>query len=171
MTAHGDERVRRTGLLADLRRLVRALNWIAEETYRTILVRRIRRRGALAILDRDFYCDYYWSAVAPVAESRPLDVRVHGAYLRRWYPVPDLVLLLDAPAEVLHGRRPEHSLELTAARRAAYLALADVLPAMQIVSADRPLPDIVEDITARIIRFVETGAVERIVPTVEHASA
>lgn len=171
MTAHADDPSRRTGVLADLRRLARALNWIAEEIYRTALVRRIRRRGAIAILDRDFYCDYYWSAVAPVAERRPLDVRLHGAFLRRWYPVPDLVLLLDAPPDVLHARRPEHSLEQAGQRRAGYLALANVLPSMQVVSADRPVADIVQDITTRIIHFVEAGSGDAAVPSVGSAPA
>jgi hypothetical protein len=171
MTAHPEESSRRTGLLADLRRLARAANWIAEESYRTLLVRRIRRRGAIAILDRDFYCDYYWSAVAPTTERRPIDVRLHGAFLRRWYPVPDLVLLLDAPPDVLHARRPEHSLEQASQRRAGYLALADVLPSMEIVSADRSLPDIVQDVTSRIIHFVETGSGEAPVPSVGSATA
>jgi thymidylate kinase len=170
MTAHADDAHRRTGSLADLRRLARTTNWIAEEIYRTILVRRIRRRGAIAIQDRDFYCDYYWAAVAP-RTRRPMDVRLHGAYLRRWYPVPDLVLLLDAPPEVLHARRPEHELEETARRRDGYLALATVLPALQIVAADRSLAEVVEDVTRRIVGFVESGAADRTVPAVEGASS
>ena len=164
MTAHGDEGNRKTGVAADLRRMARAVNWIAEEMYRTVLVQRIRRRGAIAIQDRDFYCDYYWSAVSLARERRPLDVRLHGAYLRRWYPKPDLVLLLDAPAEVLHARRPEHDLAQIAQRRAAYLALVDVLPAVQVVSADRPLAEVIEDITQRIIAFVESGVTSPTVP-------
>jgi thymidylate kinase len=162
MTAHSNG-ARRTGLLADLRRLVRASNWIAEEIFRSVLVRRIERRGAIAILDRDFYCDYYWSAVAPTTERRPLDARLHGAFLRRWYPKPDLVLLLDAPAEVLNARRPEHDLDQTARRRDEYLALATVMPHLQVVSADRPLTEVIEDVVRRIVAFVESGATRRAV--------
>jgi thymidylate kinase len=158
MTAHSDDGTRRSGLLADSRRLLRTTNWIAEEVYRTLLVRRIRRRGAIPITDRDFYCDYYWSAVGPTDQRRPFDVRLHGAFLRHWYPKPDLVLLLDAPAEVLHARRPEHDLERTSERRERYLALVSVLPAMQVVAADRPLADVVEDIAERIVGFVRSGA-------------
>ena len=158
MTLAPERGDRRMGPLSRLRRLVRVSNWIAEEAYRVILIRRIRRRGAIAVLDRDFYCDYYWNAVAPSDEHRPIDVRLHGAFLRRWYPRPDLALLLDAPPEVLMRRRPEHDLPGVVARRDGYLALADVLPAFAVVPADRPLPDVVDDIARRIVAFVESGA-------------
>lgn len=171
MTAHADVGTRRPGFLAQVRRILRSLNWIAEEHYRTLLVRRIRRRPAIAILDRDFYCDYYWQAVAPTSGKRQIDVRLHGAYLRRWYPKPDLVLLLDAPPDVLHARRPEHSVAQAEQRRAAYLGLADVLPTMQVVAADRPLPDVVADITERIIAFVEGASSEAVPNLTETVSA
>ena len=158
MTLSAEGADRRTGWRGGVRRLIRVTNWIAEEAYRVILVRRIRRRGAIAVLDRDFYCDYYWSAVAPSRERRPIDARLHGAFLRRWYPRPDLALLLDAPPEVLHARRPEHAIEGVIARRDGYLALADVLPSFAVVPADRPLADVVEDIARRIVAFVESGA-------------
>jgi thymidylate kinase len=171
MTAHADMGVRRKGVLADLRRLIRVTNWIAEELYRSVLVRRIRRRGAIAILDRDFYCDYYWSAVAPTQRRPPLDVRIHGTFLRRWYPKPDLVLLLDAPLEVLQVRRPEDDPQHAAERRASYLALADILPTAQVVAADRPLPEVVDDITRRIVDFVSADASSTTIPSVEGLSA
>ena len=68
------------------------------------------------------------------------------------------MLLLDAPPAVLHARRPEHDLAQTTARRDGYLALAGVLPVMQVVDADRPLSDVVDDITERIVSFVQSGA-------------
>ena len=48
---------------------------------------------------------------------------------RRWIlahvlPQPDLVVVLMAPAEVLHRRKPEHGLEEVRAKRARYLELA-----------------------------------------------
>ena len=157
MTAHGDDGTRRVGVVGSLRRLARSANWIAEELYRSVLVRRIRRRGAVAIQDRDFYCDYYWNAVAPTTAKRRLDVRLHGAFLRRWYPKPDLILLLDAPAEVLHRRRADQTLEEVAERRARYLDLAPVLRTLQVVDADRPQDDVTADITQRIVAFVGSG--------------
>ena len=157
MTAPGDDGTRPVSVLTGARRLVRSVNWIAEEMYRSVLVRRIRRRGAVAIQDRDFYCDYYWSAVAPTSAKRRLDIRMHGAFLRRWYPKPDLVLLLDAPAEVLHRRRGDQTLESVAERRARYLDLVPVLRTVQVVDADRPPGEVAADITQRIVAFVGTS--------------
>jgi thymidylate kinase len=171
MTPHVKGNGRGGGLITDIRRLLRATNWIAEEVYRTMLIRRARRRVGFVILDRDFYCDYYWAAVAPSRERRPIDVRLHGAYLRRWYPVPDLVLLLDAPPDVLHARRPEHDVAEATERRERYLALTSVLPDMQVVPADRPLAEVADDVKRRIIDFVDANATNRRIRSIESVSA
>jgi hypothetical protein len=48
--------------------------------------------------------------------------------LKRVYPRPSELVLLDAPAEVLHARKPEGTLEALRARRQEYLDLFEVLP-------------------------------------------
>ncbi|HET9456805.1 MAG TPA: hypothetical protein VFO78_05665 [Candidatus Limnocylindrales bacterium] len=155
----GHEPGARTGPLGTIRRLVRMANWLLEETYRAALARRIQRRPATVVFDRHFFCDYYAGAIAPRAGRRPLDVRIHGYVLERWYPRPDLVLFLDAPTEVLIRRKAGTPAFVTQ-RRAEYLDLARVLPAFQIVDVDRPTEEVVEDVTRRIVAFLsgETAA-------------
>jgi thymidylate kinase len=161
------------GPLATARSLVRIVNWMAEEAYRQVLARRIRRRGAIAVLDRDFFCDYYASAVAEPSTGRPLDVRLHGYVLRRWYRRPDLTIMLDAPAEVLHARKGQDSIEGLERRRQEYLSLASILPAFRTVDATRPLDDVTDEVVAFIVAFAgdlraadARGAVA-VAPTVE----
>lgn len=122
-----------------------------------MLARRIQRRPAVVVFDRHFFCDYYASAVAPGRPPRALDARLHGYVLRRWYPRPDLTLFLDAPPEVLVARKAGETVERLARRRLEYLDLRDVMPAFQVVDADRPVGDVVDDVVGRIVAFVVGG--------------
>jgi thymidylate kinase len=157
----GHEPGARTGPLGTIRRLVRMANWLLEEAYRAALARRIQRRPATVVFDRHFFCDYYAGAIAPRGGRRTLDVRIHGYVLDRWYPRPDLVLFLDAPTEILIARKAGTPAFVTQ-RRAEYLDLVRVLPAFQIVDVDRPAEEVAEDVTRRIVAFLngETAAAD-----------
>lgn len=165
MTVGGAEHGHRRGPIGTVRRLVRMTNWIAEETFRAVLARRIQRRPAVVVFDRHFFCDYYAGAIAPTGAPRSLDTRMHGFVLRRWYPRPELTLFLDAPPEVLVARKAGDTIERVARRRRDYLALETVMPAFDVVDADRPIDEVVEDVVARIVAFVEESAAPAAVPT------
>ena len=137
------------GVRRAARRTLRLVAWIAEEWYRAALVALRARGGRLVLCDRHFLCDYYAADVAP-RPGRSLLSRIHGWQLGRFYPRPDLVLVLDAPPEVLHARKGEDSLESLAGRRADYLALKDVLPAVEVIDADRPFDEVLAAATAVI---------------------
>lgn len=156
---HGESRLRGVGPISAARRILRMTNWLAEEGYRAVLARRIQRRPAMVVFDRHFFCDYYASAIAPGDEPRPLDTRIHGYVLRRWYPLPELTLFLDAPPEVLVARKDGDTVEAVAKRRREYLDLEQVMSAFQIVDANRPIREVVDDVIARIVALVgsETG--------------
>lgn len=69
----------------------------------------------------------------------------------RLSPGPDLVILLDAPAEVLRSRKQEVPVEEVARQRAAYLDLARTLPSAVVVNAAQPAEDVVRDALAAIL--------------------
>jgi thymidylate kinase len=142
------------GPVADARSLLRMINWLAEEAYRQVLAARIRRRGEIAVLDRDFFCDYHASAIAGPATNRPLDIRLHGLVLRRWYRRPDLTIMLDAPPEILLARKGQDNIAGLTRRRQEYLDLAAVLPAFVTIDADRPLDVVSDDVVASILAYV-----------------
>jgi len=144
---------RRRGPLAGLRTDLRMANWIAEEWYRQAIAAVHQRRGRVVVFDRHFFCDYYAHDVAD-RPGRSLASRVHGFNLRRLYPRPDLVVLLDAPAEVLHARKGEGTVESLEARRREYLSQAGVFRRFVVVDASRPIEMVVADVRARIIEFV-----------------
>lgn len=157
---HGEPGWRGGGPIASIRRLIRISNWLAEEGYRALLARRIQRRPAVVVFDRHFFCDYYASAVAPGRRPRALDARLHGFVLRRWYPRPDLTLFLDAPPEVLVARKAGETVERLSKRRLEYLDLRGVMPAFQVVDADRPVGEVVDDVVGRIVAFVVGGPID-----------
>jgi thymidylate kinase len=138
------------------RATLRLANRLAEEWYRQLLAQAYRRRGSIVIFDRHFVADYHAADIGPSTENRPLSRRIHGAILRRGYPKPDLVIFLDAPAEVLFARKGEGTVQSLARRRDEYLALADVLPSFHAVKATQPLDQVIAEVTA-IIRAFQAG--------------
>jgi thymidylate kinase len=138
------KRVRRSA-----RSTLRLLNRSAEEWYRQLLAHVYQRRGHIVVFDRHFTADYHASDVA--AQSRTLSRRLHGLMLTRAYPQPDLVILLDAPPEVLHARKGEGTIATLTRRRDEYLALGATLPRFEIVPATQPLDDVVGQV-ANIVR-------------------
>jgi thymidylate kinase len=135
-----------------VRSALRLTNQLAEESYRNYLAWRYRRRGAVVLFDRHYFSDYYAYDIANGAR-RPLSRRVHGWALKRVYPRPDLVIYLDAPAEVLLARKGEGTLEALERRRGDYLELARVTPNFEVVDAARPLDDVADRLVALISDF------------------
>jgi thymidylate kinase len=76
--------------------------------------------------------------------------RLRRAILGHALPAPDAVVVLDAPAELLYARKPEHPLERVRAQRSAYLDLAARLPHALIVDVTGPLDDVARTVTAAV---------------------
>lgn len=77
-------------------------------------------------------------------------------------PKPDLIILLDAPAEVLHQRKQELSVEESKRQRIAYRYLVEQLPNGNIVDASRPLPEVVATIEDIVIRYMARRTARRL---------
>lgn len=153
-TAHGGARPQSRHplgrMLGSVKSGVRVANWMAEEWFRQIVAWSYQRRGYLVIFDRHFFADYYAHDVAG-NHAPSLARRLHGLVLRRFYPKPGLVVCLDAPAEVLHARKGEGTLEWLEARRAEYLSLRDAVDAFAVVDAGQPPDDVLRDVVAAIV--------------------
>lgn len=72
--------------------------------------------------------------------------------LRHLVPSPDLVILLDAPAEVVHARKQEVPLAETVRARQEYLSLINSLPQGRVVDASRPLEQVVAAVEDAILQ-------------------
>jgi len=124
--------------------------WMLEEWFRQAVASFYSARGSIVVFDRHFFADYYHADVRSAADLGPVR-RFHGWMLEHGYPKPDLTILLDVPAERLHARKPDATVEWLDQRRREYLALADVVPGYVVLDADRPLDEVVAD-AADLIR-------------------
>jgi thymidylate kinase len=136
------------------RSFLRLGNRLAEEWHRALLAAVHRRRGSIVVFDRHFFADYYAYDVTR-DRRRSAARRLHGFVLARLYPRPDLVVYLDAPAEVLHERKGEGTLESLARRRTEYLELGHVLEPFAVVDASRPLEEVTSEVVGVIRAFAE----------------
>jgi thymidylate kinase len=136
-------------LARELRSLVGLANRLCEEWYRQLLAWSHLRRGHVVIFDRHYFPDYYAFDIAG-GRHRPLSRRIHGWMLAHVYPRPQLLVFLDAPAEVLFARKGEGTIEVLEHRRQEYLKLRDVVEDFARVDATRPEAEVAEEI-ARLI--------------------
>jgi thymidylate kinase len=138
-----------TGRGAALKSTARLTVWMTEEWLRQLVALGQGLRGRIVVFDRHFFLDYYHADVEE-GHARGRAQRLHGWMLERLYPKPDLVILLDAPAEVLHARKPEATVAWLERRRQQYLELAHVVPEFVIVDVDRPLEAALSEVVAAI---------------------
>ena len=139
--------------LKELKTGLRMVNLMAEEWFRQLVVWGWVRRGHVVLFDRHFFFDYYAADVAGQEPGKPLIRRLHGAMLKHLYPRPDLVILLDAPAEVLFARKQEGTVALLELRRQEYHRFQDELEHFVVVDASQPLEQVIQQVTDIIVDF------------------
>jgi len=110
-----------------------AVAHLAEQRYRHALALQHWARGGIVVFDR-YALDLDVNARlqrAPVSPARRLkNWLLHAGTLR-----PDLVLVLDAPGEVLYARKGEHSPDRLERMRRAYVALGSEFPEVVVIDA------------------------------------
>jgi thymidylate kinase len=139
--------------LAEGRAVLRLVNRLSEEWYRQGMAWSFQRRGHIVLFDRHFFSDYYAYDIAEEGKQRDLTQRIHGFMLKRFYPKPDLVIYLDAPAAVLYARKGEGSIEALERRRQDYLQLRNLVEHYAVVDAAQPQEQVVQDVVALIWDF------------------
>lgn len=139
--------------LKELKTSLRMMNLMAEEWFRQLVVWHYQRRGFVILSDRHFFCDYYAYDVAGGDEKRPLANRLHGFMLDRLYPRPDLLICLDAPAEVLFARKGEGTIELLESRRQEYLQLRHAVPHFATIDATQTEEEVAQQAMEMVLDF------------------
>jgi thymidylate kinase len=117
-----------------LRRLPGAVLLVRAVTVRLAVWRAGRhvRRGGVAVFDR------YPLDVLIQPPTRSIKGRVTRTILCRSAPMPDLIVVLDAPGEQLYARKREHSVTELEDARDGYRRLAACLPAVRLLDATQP---------------------------------
>jgi thymidylate kinase len=137
--------------------MAKLANRMAEEWYRQAVAGWYQRRGRIVVFDRHYLADFAAHDMDRSARL-PVERRLHGWMLRRFYPEPDLVVFLDAPPETLLARKGEGTLEDLCRRRRDYLAVRDIARRFVVVDADQPLDAVVAAVEDELHGLLPAGA-------------
>ncbi len=133
-----------------------AFHWLEFFLGSHLAIRPVTFRGGLVLIDR-FYYDFF-------VDQRRYRLRISEFIVRLGYlflKKPDLVLLLDAPAEVLQARKQEVSPAETARQCEAYRLLIQSLPNGRRIDATQPAEKVVADINLTILDFMAARTKKR----------
>lgn len=119
-------------------------NRILDLWYRVAYAHSQRLRGKFVVFDRYVYDS--WIAKPATTWAK----RMRRKFLEAGWPTPHVVILLDAPGELLFRRKGEHSPEWLEQQRQAYLALQKQVPQMRAVDAMMSAEEVRREVIALI---------------------
>ena len=134
-------------------RIVKAvglLNRLAEEWYRAIVVGIFKLRGFIVLCDRHFIFDHRLDSSK---SNELLSVRIHNWLLRRFYPRPDIVILLDADAAFLQKRKMEWPLEHLEYQRQTIIKQSPLVGHFITIDTTQPLAVVVEQVANEVVQY------------------
>jgi thymidylate kinase len=112
-------------------------------------LRQLAREADVLLVDRYWY-DLIVDAVGNDPDARHLVGDLLTRSWRRWFPRPDLIILLDVDPEVASARKKgENPADFLAARRRLYHEVGRLLGA-RIVDANQPVETITPKVTAHV---------------------
>jgi thymidylate kinase len=114
-------------------------------------------RSTLVVFDR-----YYHDLLVDPRRYRYGGPMWLARLIGKLIPQPDLWILLDAPAEVLHSRKKEVSYEETVRQRKEYLKLMSVVKNGVVIHAEQPLEAVVADVNKAVLEYMEQRTEDRI---------
>jgi thymidylate kinase len=129
----------------------RLVHHLAEEGFRQLACWYYELSGRVVLCDRHFVFDYAPEIVLEANDA--FDRRVRRWVLAHLFPRPDLVIFLDAPGEVLFGRKGDATPPELERRRLAYLSQGDRFPNFVRVDATRPLHEVYDQVFEHILSF------------------
>ena len=129
--------------------LVRAAYWFLYDGLARIPVYWALCRNELVLYDRHFIDILVDPVRYRYGGPRWLLLLMSKLMLR-----PDLVILLDAPPQVLHARKPELTMSERERQRTAYLAVAGNRRDSHVVNADQPFETVLRQVEAIIMQQV-----------------
>jgi thymidylate kinase len=135
------------GILSELRAAVTYTHRLADLGYRFAAGWRAARAGQAVVFDRYVYD----ARIDTLLARQPLSARMYARLVMALFPDPDLLLILDAPSELLYARKGEHSVVWLDGLRAAYGRLADEVPNSVLIDATQPADQVLRS-TAAMIR-------------------
>ncbi len=140
-------------LIRKIRKSVGLGNRILEEWYRQLVSWVYVQRGYIVLFDRHFIYDYYHQDMQVGDKNISLKRRIHGFVLKYTLREPDLLIILDAPGEVVFARKGEFNPEFLEIKRKQYLELQSVAKNSVVVDTTIPLELVVSHVKEQIYKF------------------
>jgi thymidylate kinase len=141
---------RQPGMRAGLRSMARLANRLLEEWYRQLVSWYYQASGCVVLYDRHYLFDFAREIVDPAA-GETFEQRLHRRVLEAVYPRPDMVIFLDAPAELLFQRKGELTVPELERRRQAFLRQGERLSNFVRVDATRPITAVHDEVLEHVI--------------------
>ena len=129
----------------------RLVNHLADEWYRQLWSWGYQWSGYIALYDRHYLFDFSLDDVE--LDQQSFDTRLHRWFLTHLYPRPDLVIYLDAPAEVLFARKGEKGIEDLEKRRQSFVQKMSQGPNCIVVDGTQPLSKVYADVAGHILEY------------------
>ena len=126
-------------------RVLSTLNTLLEQSIRYRIGAYHRWRGRLVIFDR-----YSAGSLMGVQQGSNALKSIQRWVMQLLCPPPDMIVYLDAPAEVLYRRKQEHSIETLEGQRRRYMQILRNIAHPTIVDAEREPEQVRRNVVASI---------------------
>jgi predicted ATP-grasp superfamily ATP-dependent carboligase/thymidylate kinase len=136
-----------------IRKSVGLGNRVLEEWYRQLVAWIYVKRGFIVLFDRHFIYDYYHQDMQTDNKNISLKRRIHGFVLRHTLREPDLLIILDAPGQVVFARKGEFNPEFLEIKRNQYLQLQNIVKNSTVIDATLPLESVVHNTKECIVNY------------------
>lgn len=132
---------------------MRQVNDLAEEWFRQIVSWLYQLRGYIVLCDRHFVFEHLPESESFHRKGIGRGYRIHLWFLHHFYPRPQLVIFLDAPAEILFSRKKEWTLERLERHRQGMLEQGQKVLNFVRVDATQPPDKVYARVEQSILQF------------------
>lgn len=133
-------------------KFLRFWNRLSEALWRQFLSWVYQSQGFVILYDRHYFFD---TAPRPGKNLKKMHWadRLEYKIFSDFFPKPRLVIFLDAPAEVLYGRKGESKIKTLEKRRATIVEMGKRLENFIVVDAQQPLDKVYEEVLNHLLAF------------------
>jgi thymidylate kinase len=134
----------------------RFLNRLAEAWFRQLISMRYQGQGYIVLYDRHFLFDAAPEVINSLVQKQPFFDHLYYWVLSHWYPKPDMVIFLDAPAELLYARKGEATPEFLNQQRDSYLEQGKKMRNFVQVDAAQPIDKVFQDVIRHVLEIADS---------------